>query len=186
VDEGSATAPDIPSGRPRDPVTVPEPAHADAAQVEFVTCYLTEMPVLVRFLIICGAGDHDAADAAQDAFIELFQKWHTVRRPKQWLRTVAFRKFLQRPVTVRSPLEACNDSSATLPASVYIELDEEEKAVVAACRGLPMTQRQVFALHYDGFTIREISGMLAMREDAVRQNLARARARLKDHLGLGS
>jgi len=130
----------------------------------------------------CGANEHDAVDAAQCAFEELFKKWDTVRNPKAWLRTVAFHIFLRLPVRNERALED-HDQASVLPASTRIELREEEQAVISALHQLPMTQRRVFALHYDKFETREIAEMLQMTEAAVRQNLARARAKLRELLG---
>jgi RNA polymerase sigma factor (sigma-70 family) len=149
------------------------------SQVEFAACYQAEMPGLVRFMMRCGAAEQDAVDAAQDAFTALYQKWGSVRHPARWLRTVALRSFLRQPVTGRTPLDESYDRAGPLSASARIELDEEDRAVLAACRQLPMTQRAVFALHFDQFSNREIAEMLAMKEPAVRKNLERARAALR-------
>jgi RNA polymerase sigma factor (sigma-70 family) len=163
------------------------PGHRESAagvsQVEFAACYQAELPVLVRFLMKCGATPLDATDAAQNAFVLLYQQWPTVRRPRQWLRTVAFRIFLKMPVTGGQPLGAEHDRATSLPASAHLELQEQEQAVLAAFRQLPVTQRAVFALYYDDFTVREIAEIMPMTEAAVRQNIARARARLKELLG---
>jgi RNA polymerase sigma factor (sigma-70 family) len=155
---------------------------ADLWHLEFEACYKVEMPLLIRFLMKCGANEHDAADAAQNAFFALFQQWATVRYPKSWLRRVAFRMFLRQPVTGKSPVQEHHELPGVLSASTRIELAEEEQVVIAAFRQLPATQRQVFALHYDKFTTREITGILQMKEAAVRQNIARARVTLKELL----
>lgn len=54
--------------------------------------------------------------------------------------------------------------------------------MLSAIRQLPLLQRQVFALRFDQFETKEISAILQITEAAVRQNLARARARLKEFL----
>jgi RNA polymerase sigma factor (sigma-70 family) len=184
VEDSSAPAPGSPAGQPQEAVT---PGSRDSAtgvsQVEFAACYAAEMPVLVRFLMKCGASEQDAMDAAHNAFVQLYQQWATVRRPKPWLRTVAFRIFLKMPITGEHPLSAEHDQPSVAPASACLELYEEERAVLAAFRQLPMTQRAVFALYFDKFPIREIAEILQMKEDAVRQNIVRARATLKGLLG---
>ena len=175
-DSTSSPAPEIPSS-PRDAVTarraLPE------VDPEFATCYQAEMPALVGFLITCGAGHHDATDAAQEAFLELFKKWQTVEKPKQWLRTVAYRIFLHQPVSNTSPLQENHDVASLLSASADFDFHEEEKAVLDMLRLLPTAQRAVLALHYDQFETRDIAEILGMKETAVRKNLERARAKLR-------
>ncbi|HEY7145537.1 MAG TPA: sigma-70 family RNA polymerase sigma factor [Streptosporangiaceae bacterium] len=183
TDQG-APAPGAASGRPREAVT-PAGAHRadEVAQVEFAACYAAEMPVLSRFLMKCGASEVDAMDAAHNAFVLLYQQWGAVRKPRQWLRTVAFRIFLKMPVTGGQPLAAEHDTATALPASAPLELHEEERAVLETFLLLPLTQRAVFALYFDKFTVREIADIMQMSQDAVRQNIARARAALRELLG---
>ena len=151
----------------------------DVSQVEFAACYAAEMPVLVRFLMKCGAGELDAMDAAHNAFVLLYQQWDTVRKPRQWLRTVAFRLFLRMPVSGGQPLRDEDDRATAGLASDHLELQEEERAVLGTFLRLPMTQRAVFALYFDDFSVREIAEILQMSTDAVRQNISRARAALR-------
>lgn len=150
-----------------------------AADPEFATCYHAEMPALIGFLIKCGANHHDAADAAQEAFLELFKQWQDVRKPKQWLRTVAFRVFLHQPAGNTSPLERAQDISSPLSASARFDFREEEKLVLDVLDLLPTTQRAVLALHFDQFETHDIAEILGMKQETVRKNLERARATLK-------
>jgi RNA polymerase sigma-70 factor (ECF subfamily) len=80
------------------------------------------------------------------------------------------------------PLELGYDEPGGQPTSERIELNEEAEAVLAALSRLPITQRKVAALRYDEFEINEIGEMLGMTDAAVRQNLSRARRRLRDQL----
>jgi RNA polymerase sigma factor (sigma-70 family) len=150
-----------------------------AADPEFATCYHAEMPALIGFLIKCGANHHDAADAAQEAFLELFKQWQAVRHPKQWLRTVAFRIFLHQPVGDTSSLEPAQDIPSPLSESARFDFCEEEKLVLDVLDLLPTTQRAVLALHYDQFETRDIAQILGMKQATVRKNMERARATLK-------
>ena len=47
---------------------------------------------------------------------------------------------------------------------------------------LPLAQRQVLALIYDGFPYQEIAGIMGMNEAAVRKNAERARRRMSELL----
>ena len=160
----------------RDPV-------AGTLQAEWDACYRAEMPQLIRYLMKCfGESDmRDAADAAQSAFAELFMKWNTVRSPRAWLRTVAFRQMLRQPAEY--PLDPHSEPSV-LPASSALELREQEQQVLAALRQLPLAQRQVLALVYDQFSCREIAEIIGKNEAAVRKNTERARSAMREILGV--
>jgi RNA polymerase sigma factor (sigma-70 family) len=161
---------------------VPEVTAAGVSAEVFSEFYRAEWFRLVRYLVIRGANPDDATEAAQHAFVTIFQRWGEVRHPEAWLRKVAFRRFLQLLEKNEQPLESL-DAYGAASASDPIELEEEKLAVLAALRQLPVAQRQVMALHFDQFTISEISEILGMTEMAVRQNLTRARGRLKITLG---
>jgi RNA polymerase sigma factor (sigma-70 family) len=156
---------------------------SDNVNAEFAQCYQAEMPGLVTYLMKCGANLHDAADAAQRAFMELYQDWEVVSNARAWLRKVAYRQFL-RAMNNDRILDPRYYETSVLPASARLELREEEQALLSALRQLPVSQRQVFALHFDQFGTREISEILQISEPAVRQNLKRARYRLKELLEL--
>jgi RNA polymerase sigma factor (sigma-70 family) len=176
VVDGSAPAPDTPTG-PQKEIAPRRSAPTDVSHVEFAIFYEAEMPRLVRYLVKCGISEHDAQEAAQHAFEELFKQWDSVRSPKAWLRTVAFR-MLHKAHVKNERLLGGYDQPGALRTSARIELREEADAVLSALLQLPMAQRQVFALYYDGFETCEIADILEMTEAAVRQNRARARARL--------
>ena len=151
--------------------------------VEVEQFYRTEMPRVIRFLMSCGADVYVAEDAAQHAFMLLYTRWETVHAPAPWVRTVALRQFLRdrRIADEKETLEPAHQP-AVPPASAYVELCEETRAVLAELNQLPVAQRAVFALHYDQFGTSEISEMLKMTEPAVRKNLERARSRLRERL----
>jgi len=174
--------------------TVPVPDSAiDDQQCGPVTCvlqrswedlYKAEMPRLVRYLIKCfgDSGMRDAADAAHNAFVELFTKWDTVRSPRAWLRTVAFRQMLRQNASAEYPLDMLRQEPTTAPASARLELAEETQAVLHALRQLPLAQRQVLALIYDEFSYGEIAQITGTSEAAVRKNAERARRRMSELL----
>jgi RNA polymerase sigma factor (sigma-70 family) len=155
------------------------------ADPEFATCYQAEMPALIRFLIICGANSRDAADAGREAFLLLFKQWPAVQKPRQWLRAVAFRIFLNQPVgDAASLLDTAQDLLGPLSASTRVAFREEEQLVLEALDLLPTTQRAVLALHYDNFGVHEIAEILGMQQATVQKNLKWGRAALKKKLGL--
>lgn len=61
-----------------------------------------------------------------------------------------------------------------------ITLAEGQQNVLSVFRRLPLMQRLVLALIYDGFTCREIAEMLGITEATVRSHLRHARNNLKE------
>ena len=125
----------------------------------------------------------DAADAAHNAFVELFTNWDTVRNPRAWLRTVAFRQMLRLNASTEYPLDLLRKEPDTVPASARLELREETRAVLHGLGQLPLAQRQVLALVYDEFSYGEIAQIMGISQAAVRKNAERARRRMSELLG---
>ena len=186
MDDTDATVPvpDVPAAATRDsaiddqqcgPVT-------SVLQKSWEDLYKAEMPRLVRYLVKCfGDSDmRDAADAAHNAFVELFTKWDTVRSPSAWLRTVAFRQMLRQHASAEYPLDVLRREPDTVPASARLELGEETQAVLGGLRQLPLAQRQVLALIYDHFSYSEIAQIMSISQAAVRKNAERARRRMSE------
>ena len=190
MDDTDATVPvpGIPAAATRDNA-IDDQAYDSAASVlqeEWDACYRAEMPRLVRYLMKCfGDADmHDAADAAQSAFTELFANWNAVRSPRAWLWTVAFRQMLRQHASAGYSFDLPGQEPTAAPASVRLELREETQAVLSRLRRLPLAQRQVLALIYDQFSYSEIAQIMNISQDAVRKNAERARRRMTELLGI--
>jgi RNA polymerase sigma factor (sigma-70 family) len=171
-------------------VTLPQPGvfsgprAATVPDPEFATLYQAEMPALISFLIKCGAESDDAPDIAQDAFRELFALWKTVGMPKPWLRKVAFRTFLRRPIHKAASPEEYHDEPTSPDASSMFDFGDEEQTFSTLTRRMPVTQRAVLALHLEQFQVLDIAEILGMKPETVRKNLKEARATLMKSLSL--
>lgn len=145
-----------------------------------------EYPGLVRFLLLNGASWNEAQDAAQDAFTQMCRPGTAISYPKAWLRRVAWRSWLRQQVRHE---DLCADVPHT-PAPHWqspvhaMELGVEERHVIDLLLTLPSKQRAALAWCLDGFTTQESADAMGIKPEAVRQNLARARATLKAQLGL--
>jgi RNA polymerase sigma factor (sigma-70 family) len=145
-----------------------------------------EYPGLVRFLLLNGASWNEAQDAAQDAFTQMCRPGTGISHPKAWLRQVAWRSWLRQQVRHE---DLCAEVPHT-PAPHWqspvhaMELGVEERHVIDLLLKLPSKQRSALAWNLDGFTTQECADAMGIRPEAVRQNLARARAKLKAQLGL--
>jgi RNA polymerase sigma-70 factor (ECF subfamily) len=155
--------------------------------LDFAEYYREHLSHLIWHLMRLGASSHEAAESAQAAFSEAFRYWGSITHPRAWLRQVAFRIFLARPARTGEILtdEVPETPNGDCPLG-RVEIRDEEAVVIRALAALPPSQRRVMAWVLDGYTTDEIAEELRMTPETVRQNLCRARARLKDQLGLTS
>jgi RNA polymerase sigma-70 factor (ECF subfamily) len=156
--------------------------------VEFDQFYRAEVSRLVRFLALRGAQPADAADAAHQAFVEVFLRWDRVRRmghPAGYLRRIAANHWMRlqgRPVQDVERAVAGRWIELTMVEDVYGR--HEVKEVLASLAALPDRQRQVMAWLYDGYSEEEIAEHLGMKVNTVRSTVRHGRAKLRA-LGIG-
>jgi RNA polymerase sigma-70 factor (ECF subfamily) len=148
---------------------------------EFAALYRRHRSALVWHLRCHGASQAEAADAVQDAFAQALRGADQVRDERAWgawLRTVAVRSY-QRSLAAGETLADPPEFAGPDEPAASAELRRQEEFVLALIAGLPRQQRRVFALHYEGWSTAEIGTQLGMDQAAVRQNVARARASLR-------
>lgn len=153
----------------------------NGARVPFDQFYRAEMAALVRFVRRYGADVYAAADAAHDAFAEIYPQWDTIENPRAWLRLVACRIYYRRRLR-ETPVEEVPDRPVIYEDP--LEAGEQGRRVFEALAALPERRRQVMAWHLDGYGNTEIARHLGITDAAVRQNLRRGRQALKQWLGL--
>lgn len=131
-------------------------------------------------LIASGASRADAEDAAQEAMIQAWEEWATLRNPAAWVRTVAIRKYWRLAAAGRSA-ESLGESVPEVSADVDLAIfEEEQRRVLALLRSLPSGQRTVLALLVDGATCKEIAELTGKPEPTIRSLLRHARKTLKE------
>lgn len=125
--------------------------------------------------------DADCADAIQEAIVKAFSKIETLRQDsfaKTWLIRIVINEcytILRRRKTMVS-LEEYQSCDLAAPERDYSDLYE-------ALEQLPERARLMITLFYlEGYSIREIAGMLDVTESTVKNGLARARMRLRQEL----
>ena len=189
MDDTDATVPvpDIPAAATRD-------SAIDDQQCGSVTCvlqrswedlYKAEMPRLVRYLMKCfgDSGMRDAADAAHNAFVELFTNWDTVRSPGHGCGQWRSARCSARTPARSTRLTCCARNPPQSQPQHGWSWREETQAVLHGLRQLPLAQRQVLALIYDEFSYGEIAQIMGISQAAVRKNAERARRRMSELLG---
>jgi len=143
---------------------------------------------LVRSLSFVALDRDLAADAAQEAFFQLYLKWDRISQyddPIGWVYRVAInrckdhRRALARAARlvqwVAGPVD--RDGPSWTP-----EIEFKD-----ALRRLPSRQRTAAALHYvAGLSVEQVAAAMGISEGAVKSHLFRARESLRAQLGAGS
>ena len=130
------------------------------------------------FLVVHDRGH--AEEIAQDAFMQLLDRWATVSgydQPGAWVRRVAIRMAVRhlRRERMRSVLER----RTQLEPETSEELTLPQTEVLAAVRQLPTNQRVAVVLHYfEDRPVADIADALGCAPATARVHLHKARQRL--------
>ena len=126
------------------------------------------------------SSDADCADAIQDAIVKAFTNLHSLRQDsyaKTWLIRILINEcyaFMRRERRIVSLEEY--QYQETAEQKDYSDLYE-------AVRQLPEKIRICVTLYYlEGYTVKETAKILGISESAVKNRLARARARMRGEL----
>ncbi len=127
------------------------------------------------------ASDADCADAIQEAIVKAFAGLHRLQKDayaKTWLIRILMNEcyaIMRREKRVVS-LEDYQQEEAAAETEDYSDLYE-------ALRQLPEESRICVTLYYlEGYSVRETAKLLDITESAVKNRLARARAKLRAEL----
>lgn len=125
---------------------------------------------------------HDAEDICQTVFLKLLTSGQTFASPaheKAWI--------------IRTTANACKDAlrstfrrrTVALEAAAATAAPEApDNAVLEAVMELPENYREAVYLHYfEGYSVREIAGLLGRSEAAITAHLSRGRHKLRTTLG---
>jgi RNA polymerase sigma-70 factor (ECF subfamily) len=138
--------------------------------------------------------EHEAEDAAQEAFLRAWRALKTFRAGEdfgRWLLKIAANAALDMARRKRprpAPAEVLGGASATCPAPPAAAEHEETRrlrseALESALAALPERQRQAFVLfHTAGMSYSEIAARLGAPVGTVRSSLHRARTALRSAL----
>lgn len=132
-------------------------------------------------------------DVAQDVYLEAWKGIGRLRNPTSflpWLRQLArnrsrlaLRTAIRRRqrITDGAPDDMLSAAADPHADALSVLVSAEEKAQLqAALDSLPAASREVLVLYYrEGRSVRQVSELLSIGEDAVKQRLARARERVR-------
>ena len=143
---------------------------------------------LFRALAVALGDAEAAADAAQEAFIQLCLHWRQVKRhrdPARWLRHTALHGFTSSS-TLRHHLPGLPSPPGTLVPSAE-PLSKFRGDLEAALTHLSLPERLALVLHYmEDLTPEEIADALDLSEDHAGRYLRSAREKLQPNLMPGS
>ena len=123
-----------------------------------------------------------AADIAQETFVRLYQRGSMPDDTGAWLATVANNLFRNEVQGRKRRARIMDGERATLVLAdppllpdLEAEANERKTYVRAALNGIPIRDRQLLLLRYEGFSYRELAIALDISESSVGTLLARAR-----------
>nr|WP_305016723.1 RNA polymerase sigma factor ShbA [Amycolatopsis sp. WAC 01375] len=135
-----------------------------------------EFPLLTGFLCKTGHALDPARDAAAEAMLNAYEDWQSITQPESWVRRVGQRRAKER-TAVRADwafADAGREDKLTV-------LADEASSILTMLGRLPKRQQLGMAWSLDGYTSREIAGVLGIAEEAVSATLRHARGRLAEH-----
>jgi RNA polymerase sigma-70 factor (ECF subfamily) len=138
---------------------------------------------LIQSLSLVALDRETAADAAQDAFLELHLHFDEVRDPVPWLYRVAFnrcldsrRRFARRVRLLERLVGVASPEDWIAPAMAHTDFSE-------VLVKLPLRQRTAATLYYlADLSVSEIAATMNVSEGSVNRHLYRARETLRNTL----
>ena len=149
--------------------------------VEFETYFREDLKPLVWYAQRIGASLPEAEDAVQEAMRSLWAHQKTVENPAAYTRQ-AVRRVLRRARGKAKRVREAEMTSRMAEANgTHVEndpFDTDVQSVITMLQALPKTQREVFALHMDGWETEAIAEITEQKPATVRSNLRHARQKL--------
>jgi RNA polymerase sigma factor (sigma-70 family) len=141
---------------------------------------------LVRSLTLIALDREVAADAAQEAFIQLHVHWARIcayEDPAAWLYRIAVNRCRDYRRTLARASRLFERLSAAPSTEVVVEEWTPDSGVLGALHRLPSRQRAAAVLYYQAdFSVAEIARVMHISEGAVSSHLHKAREALRQIL----
>lgn len=137
---------------------------------------------------LVGGNAAAAEDVVQDAFVKAYRSLHKFRgdaKLESWFFRIVINEAHnhRRWRKVREAFGAVDAEETPEPAPRKASDPLAREAIASALEELSGKQRECFVLvHMEGFTVREVSGMLGMAEGTVKHHLHRALRKLRASL----
>jgi RNA polymerase sigma factor (sigma-70 family) len=159
------------------------------AEARFETIVRRSSVRLIQMLDAVFLDRELAADAAQEAYMQLYLHWDKVGgspEPEAWLYRVAVNRCKDHRRRLARATRLVHRLASENPPQATVGSWEPADEFVAILRRLPTRQRVAAALFYQAdMSIAEISHTMGISEGAVNSHLNRARRALKEMLEAG-
>ena len=154
---------------------------------QFIACVEREQEAVRGFLLALCCGNKDEADdLAQDALVKAYLACSGFRdggKFRSWLFKIAHNTFLSHKRSLQTTESI--DEARMLVSSSAADSDFEHQSLYLALRTLPPKERSAITLFYlNGYSVKEISAITEVSEEAVKQQLSRGRDKLRERLKL--
>ena len=154
----------------------------------FIACVEREQEALRGFLLALCCGNRDEADdLAQDALVKAYLACSGFRdggKFRSWLFKIAHNTFLSHRRSQQTPTISID----AVPIEALPQRGSGEGAssdLYLALATLPPKERSAITLFYlNGYSVKEISAITEVSEEAVKQQLSRGRDKLRERLKL--
>lgn len=152
---------------------------------EFIECVERSQKSLRRFLVsVCSGDVMLAEDIAQETYLKAYLAIENITRVSNfnaWIIRIGYNTFLNhtRNRHFHIPIE----EAKIMKAKEETDGDFRYENLYQALESLPIKERSVIVLFYlEGYSSKEISNILEISDEAVRQSLSRGRKKLKSLL----
>ena len=150
---------------------------------KFRQIYERQIEMVYRICYLLLQNRADAEDAAQGVFLKLWERKKTfqdLNHEKAWLITVSRNHCRD---ILRSPWHKKRIAMEDVIGEYADTEKTGERELLSAVMELPAKYREaVYLYYYEGYSIREMSGILHRKESTIQSRLAAARKKLKQLL----
>lgn len=134
---------------------------------------------LYQLCLVQLRNSHDAEDVVQDVFVKRLYcapGFQSPEHERRWMYQVAVR-------LCRDRLKRKSRSDLPIERAEHLLLDAEEQSLLDSVAALPEKNRVVIHLYYyEGYSVKEIAGILGVTVSSVKMRLKRGREALHTQL----
>ncbi len=156
----------------------PDPNHGDVHR-DFASFYHAHFPAQLRRAAVLARTADEAADAVQQAFVDVYRRWTDLSYPDRYLTRAVVNRCRDggRRASARDRLRL---RLVREPAPVVTEVPLADEELWVALNDLPFNQRAAIVLrYYGGHTEAEIADLLDCSAGSVGPWITRGLARLR-------
>jgi len=163
----------------------PDPSRGSSGRPDFDEFFRAEFVRLTRYVMTLGATKEEAKDAAQNALVDAWEHWESIKSPHAWCRTAANRYYISSDIRINKEAPLAEKSGWAVQGTVKHIQDffpPDWEYVLRHLRKLAPVRRSVMAYTIDGYSPQEIAEMTGTNPGTVRSNLRYAKKQLVEEI----